>query len=244
MWYPNLFGSGKLIASQESVDNLLAVNEEAFVKTEFDQHVQVIECNGVRVSWGSEFMRPITCQARTGEVLVVRGISGVGKSTFAMGVLGLLPYRGSITINGVELSAISNLSQVIVGTVQRNHIFNTSVRENMKIGNPEATDHEMMEVLTALDLHGLIQEMPEGLDTILGDFGRRMSGGEAKRLAIARVLLAKASIVLLDEPTEHLNEQLAEKVSDAIAKYCANKILIVITHSEWKNANKTLMVQR
>jgi thiol reductant ABC exporter CydC subunit len=244
MWYPNLFGSGKLIASQESVDNLLAVNEEAFGKTEFNQQVQVIECHGVQVSWGSEFMLPITCQARTGEVLVVRGISGVGKSTFAMGVLGLLPYRGSITINGVELSAISNLSQIIVGTVQKNHIFNTSVRENMKIGNPEATDQEIMEVLTALDLHGLIQEMPEGLDTILGDFGRSMSGGEAKRLAIARVLLAKASIVLLDEPTEHLNEHLAEKVSDAIAKYCANKILIVITHSEWKNANKTLMVQR
>ena len=244
MWYPNLFGAGKLIASQEAVDKLLLANQEHFVKSEFNQQVKVIECKSVQVSWGDEFMHPISCQVETGETLVVRGNSGVGKSTFAMGVLGLLPYKGSIAINGVELSSISNLSQIIVGTVQKTHIFNTSVRENMKIGNPKATDKEILDVFAALDLHGLIQEMPEGLDTILGDFGRSMSGGEAKRLAIARVLLADSSIVLLDEPTEHLNDELAEKVSNAIAKYCESKILIVITHSEWRNANKTLMVQR
>jgi ABC-type transport system involved in cytochrome bd biosynthesis fused ATPase/permease subunit len=243
-WYPNLFGSGKLIASQEAVDELLEVNEEAIAKTDFNQEVQMIECKEVQVSWGRDFMLPISCQARTGEILLIRGNSGVGKSTFAMGVLGLLPYKGSITINGVELSSISNLNQFVVGTVQKSHIFNTSVRENLKIGNPAANDQEIMDVLTALDLHTLIQEMPEGLDTILGDFGRSMSGGEAKRLAIARVLLAKAPIVILDEPTEHLNEQLSTKVVDAVAKYCESKIVIVITHSAWVNANKTLMVQR
>jgi ABC-type transport system involved in cytochrome bd biosynthesis fused ATPase/permease subunit len=118
------------------------------------------------------------------------------------------------------------------------------VRENLKIGNPAATDQEIMDVLSSLDLDSLILEMPDGLDTVLGDFGRSLSGGEAKRLAIARVLLAKAHIVVLDEPTEHLNEKLSEKVTEAIAKYCESKIVIVITHSEWKNADKTLMVQR
>jgi ATP-binding cassette subfamily C protein CydC len=189
-------------------------------------------------------MNPISCEITTGEILLVKGNSGVGKSTFAMGLLGLLPYKGSIAINGVELSTISNLSQIVAGTVQKSHIFNTSVRENLKIGNPAVTDQEIMDVLSSLDLDSLILEMPDGLDTVLGDFGRSMSGGEAKRLAIARVLLAKAHIVVLDEPTEHLNEQLAEKVTGAIAKYCESKIVIVITHSEWKNADKTLMVQR
>jgi thiol reductant ABC exporter CydC subunit len=244
MWYPNLFGAGKLIASQEAVDKMLEVDEDSLTQAEFNAEVQLIECNGVQVSWGSDFMNPISCQATTGEVLLVRGNSGVGKSTFAMGLLGLLPYKGSITINGVELSTISNLSQIVVGTVQKSHIFNTSVRENLKIGNPAATDQEIMDVLSSLDLDSLILEMPDGLDTVLGDFGRSLSGGEAKRLAIARVLLAKAHIVVLDEPTEHLNEQLAEKVTGAIAKYCESKIVIVITHSEWKNADKTLMVQR
>jgi thiol reductant ABC exporter CydC subunit len=243
-WYPNLFISGKLIASQEAVDELLDVNEEAFAKKDFNQEVQVIECKEVQVSWDSDFMLPISCQARTGEVLLVRGKSGAGKSTFAMGVLGLLPYKGSITINGVELSSISNLNQFIVGTVQKSHIFNTSVRENLKIGNPAASDQEIMDVLRALELHILIQEMPEGLDTILGEFGRSISGGEAKRLAIARVLLAKAPIVILDEPTEHLNEQLSAKVMHAVAKYCESKIVIVITHSAWIHANKTLMLVR
>jgi ABC-type transport system involved in cytochrome bd biosynthesis fused ATPase/permease subunit len=86
--------------------------------------------------------------------------------------------------------------------------------------------------------------MPEGLDTILGEFGRILSGGESKRLAIARVLLARAQIVVLDEPTEHLNKELSENVTQAISQYCEGKILIVITHSDWKSADKTLVMQR
>lgn len=249
-WYPNLFGSGKLIASQEAVAQLLKNDDDGFAKAEsnesnkFNGEVQVIEFSDAQVSWGSDFMLPISCQVKTGETLIVRGNSGVGKSTFAMGVLGLLPYKGSIAINGVELSTISNLNQVVVGTVQKSHIFNTSLRENVKIGNPAATDEEIMQVLRALNLDNLIEEMPDGLDTILGDFGRTLSGGEAKRLAIARVLLSNAHIVILDEPTEHLNEQLSERVAEAISQYCHGKIVIVITHSDWKKADKTLMVQR
>jgi ABC-type transport system involved in cytochrome bd biosynthesis fused ATPase/permease subunit len=244
MWYPNLFGSGKLIASQEAVDAMLDVEEHTSATLAFNDEVQFIECKGVEVSWGSAFMTPISCVVRSGETLAVRGTSGAGKSTFAMGLLGLLPYKGSIVINGVELSTISNLSQITAGTVQKSHIFNTSVRENLRIGNPVATDQEILEVLTALNLDLLIKEMPEGLDTILGEFGRILSGGESKRLALARVLLARAQIVVLDEPTEHLNKKLCEKVTQAIAHYCEGKIVIVITHSDWKNADKTLVVER
>ncbi|MEY5030276.1 MAG: thiol reductant exporter subunit CydC [Actinomycetota bacterium] len=244
MWYPNLFGSGKLIASQEAVDAMLEVEEHTSATVIFNDEVQFIECKDVEVSWGSEFMTPISCVVRSGETLAVRGTSGAGKSTFAMGLLGLLPYKGSIVINGVELSTISNLSQTTAGTVQRSHIFNTSVRENLRIGNPAATDQEIMEVLSALSLDSLIREMPEGLDTILGEFGRILSGGESKRLAIARVLLARAQIVVLDEPTEHLNKELSENVTQAISQYCEGKILIVITHSDWKSADKTLVMQR
>jgi len=243
-WYPNLFGSGKLLASQQAVDQLLNQENSVSSKTPLDQLVENIECRDVQVAWDQEFMQSISCTVSRGEVMVIRGNSGTGKSTFAMGLLGLLPYKGSIHVNGRELSTISNLHQLIVGTVQKSHIFNTSVRENLKIANPSATDQEIMEVLKALHLDSLIAEMDNGLDTIIGEFGRAVSGGEAKRFAIARVLLAKAQIYIFDEPTEHLNEEISQMVMEAIEQYCRSAICIVITHSDWENPDKTLMLVR
>jgi ABC-type transport system involved in cytochrome bd biosynthesis fused ATPase/permease subunit len=101
-----------------------------------------------------------------------------------------------------------------------------------------------MDVLSELGLGSLISEMDSGLDTIVGVYGRGISGGEAKRFAIARTLLAKAQIYIFDEPTEHLNQEIAQNVMDAISKYCGSAITIVITHSDWKKMDKTLKLQR
>jgi ABC-type transport system involved in cytochrome bd biosynthesis fused ATPase/permease subunit len=161
-----------------------------------------------------------------------------------MGLLGLLPYAGSIRINDRELSTISELNSIIVGTVQKSHVFNTSVRENMKIGNPNATDKEIMDVLYELGLAALISEMDSGLDTIVGIYGREISGGEAKRFAIARTLLAKAQIYIFDEPTEHLNSELSLRVMKAIKKRCDSALCIVITHSDWQDSDKSLTLVR
>lgn len=244
VWYPNLFGSGKLIASQLAVDELLRLENFVDNKSAFHEEVVSLECTNVRVFWDARFMHPITCSIKQGETLVIHGKSGTGKSTFAMGVLGLLPYQGSILINERELSTISDLHQIIVGTVQKAHIFNTSVRENLKVANPSVTDEEIMDVLRDLDLETLIFEMEYGLDTVVGEFGRSLSGGEAKRLAIARTLLAKAQIHIFDEPTEHLNDLLALRVMDAIKKYCDRGITIIITHSPWGNTGKSLTLTR
>jgi ATP-binding cassette subfamily C protein CydC len=243
-WYPNLFGSGKLLASQRAVDQLLIQENSVSLETPLDQQVEKIECRDVQVAWDQDFMQPISCAVSRGEVMVIRGNSGTGKSTFAMGLLGLLPYKGSIRINGRELSTISNLHQIIVGTVQKSHIFNTSVRENLKIANPAVTDQEIMEVLKAIGLDTLISEMQNGLDTVVGEFGRAISGGEAKRFAIARALLSSAQIYIFDEPTEHLNEEISQMVMEAIEQYCRSAICIVITHSDWENPDKTLMLVR
>jgi thiol reductant ABC exporter CydC subunit len=243
-WYPNLFGSGKLIASQQAVDELLRSDSEINEKFAFDEIVTKIECKNVQVSWSQHFMQGISCEVAQGELLVIRGNSGTGKSTFAMGLLGLLPYTGSIHFNNRELSTIADLHDIIVGTVQRSHVFNTSVRENMKIGNPEATDEEIMEVLHAIGLDSVVSEMQNGLDTIVGHYGRGVSGGEAKRFAIARALLTKAQVYIFDEPTEHLNFELSDRVMNAIQQYCGSAICIVITHSDWKNTDKTLTLLR
>jgi ATP-binding cassette subfamily C protein CydC len=243
-WYPNLFGSGKLISSQQAVDDLLRSEGEISNKSGFNEIVRKVECKDVQVSWSQDFMRGVSCEISQGELLVIRGNSGTGKSTFAMGLLGLLPYTGSIRINDRELSTISDLHSTIVGTVQGSHLFNTSVRENMKIGNQDVTDVEIMEVLHQLGLDSLISELDSGLDTIVGDYGRGISGGEAKRFAIARALLAKTQIYIFDEPTEHLNSELAIAVMNAIKRRCRSAVCIVITHSDWENPDKTLTMVR
>ena len=244
MWYPNLFTSGKLLASQRAVDDLLHENEELPEAVQIEETITSFVCEEVRVSWRAEFMRPFSCEVSKGELLVIRGKSGVGKSTLAMGLLGLLPYKGSITVNGQELSSFTDVNQRIVGTVQRSHIFNTSIRENLKVGNSGASDTQIMDVLAMLELDGLVSEMSSGLDTIIGEFGRIVSGGEAKRLAIARTLLSDADVYIFDEPTEHLDHQLAERVEIAITALMKEKIAIVITHSGWSRANKTLTMLR
>ena len=128
--------------------------------------------------------------------------------------------------------------------MQRSHIFNTTLRENLKIANQDATDQELIDALHCVELGQLLKEMAFGLDTVIGEFGRVISGGEAKRLAIARVLLAKADVYILDEPTEHLDQELAKRLEASISKRLVSKILIVITHSGWDDLDKTLTMSR
>jgi thiol reductant ABC exporter CydC subunit len=244
LWYPNLFSSGKLLASQRSVDLLIASKEELAESSELNERISSLVCKEVSASWQADFMKQVSFEVHKGELLVIRGASGVGKSTLVMGLLGLLPYEGSITVNGKELSSFTDLDQHIVGTVQRSHIFNTSIRENLKIGNSDANDVQIMAALATVELDGILHEMSCGLDTIIGDFGRTLSGGEAKRLALARTLLSDADVYIFDEPTEHLDHQLAQRIEDAITALMSEKIAIVITHAGWNMADKTLTMLR
>ena len=112
------------------------------------------------------------------------------------------------------------------------------------MGNSLATDDEIQEILQMLELDSLVKEMENGLDTIIGEFGRPVSGGEAKRLAIARVLLSQSDVYILDEPTEHLDSELASRIENAVTSYLKDKILIVVTHGGWLHADKTLNLLR
>lgn len=243
-WYPNLFASGKLLASQMAVDSILDVVADPIPEKTLDEQVSRLSCKDVKVSWGPHFMRHVSFEVNQGELLVIRGKSGTGKSTLLMGLLGQLPYTGWIQVNGKNLSDYTDLDQRIVGTVQRSHIFNTSIRENLKIGNPEATDDQILKVLQMLGLEELIQEMSSGLDTIIGEFGRAISGGEAKRLSIARVLLSDSDVYIFDEPTEHLDRDLAGRIEASVTQFLKDKIVIVVTHNGWNHANKTLNLVR
>lgn len=243
-WYPNLFNAGKLLMSQHSVDALIGTPTVEASGSRFDGEIREICAKDIAVMWGEAFMTPTSFDVKKGELLVIRGRSGSGKSTLVMGLLGLLTYKGSLKLNGHQARDFSDLNGRVVGTVQATHIFNTTLRENLRIANQSASDEEIMDVLTLVELDTLVIEFSHGLDTVIGDFGRIISGGEAKRLAVARVLLAKADVYIFDEPTEHLDSELGRRIEQVITERLREKIVIVVTHSGWENCNKTLTMQR
>ena len=243
-WYPNLFNAGKLLMSQRSVDALMDMPTSEKSDSQFGAEILEIRADNISVLWDKEFMTPTTFDLKKGELLVIRGRSGSGKSTLILGLVGLLPYVGSLKLNGQQANDFGDLNGRVVATVQRSHIFNTTLRENLRIANQSASDAEIMDVLTLVELDKLVTEFSHGLDTAIGDFGRIISGGEAKRLAVARVLLAKADVYIFDEPTEHLDSELGVRLEQAITERLHEKIVIVVTHSGWENYNKTLTMER
>src|SRR5699024_5744190 len=136
------------------------------------------------------------------------GSSGAGKSTIASLVSRLYDVTaGSITINGVDLrDASSNDIHNRVGMVTQDaHLFHASIRDNLTLGQREVTDAQLWQILEHARLADVVEEMPDGLDTIVGERGYRLSGGERQRLAIARLLVAAPDAVILDEATASLD---------------------------------------
>jgi ATP-binding cassette subfamily C protein CydC len=238
-WYPNLHSAGKLILAQENIDCELAKDGQAIHKSiQIDPAEITLKIEDMRADWGQELADPVNFSMRRGDTLVINGKSGSGKSTLAMGISGLLEYTGLCTINDVQVRDIGNLPELLTGALQQSHIFATTLRENLKLANPDATDAQLLSVLRLVELDEI------SLDEMLGQMGRALSGGEAKRLAVARALLSSASIVVLDEPTEHLDSQRAQRIEDAIIEACRERILIVITHSGWLNVGQRVTLAR
>lgn len=238
-WYPNLYSAGKLIVAQENIDAQLT-RPEAIVspKVILDPEDVTLVLDQMQVDWGITLASPLSLTLSPGQSLVIEGKSGSGKSTLAMGISGLLGYAGSCRINNVEVRDISNLPHLLTGALQQSHIFSTSLRENLKIAKSDASDEELMQALTMVELNGF------SLDEMVGRLGRTLSGGESKRLAVARALLSSAPIIILDEPTEHLDRQMALRIEKSILGACQDRILIVITHSGWLNVARRVTLAR
>lgn len=175
----------------------------------------------------------VSLVARAGEVLAIVGRNGAGKSTLMDLVIGLqTPNAGRITIDGVDTAEVDHdaWSDAIGVLPQDVFLFHASVAENIAYGRPRATLEEIELAVRNAGLAELVRRLPQGLGTILGDRGSRLSGGERQRVGLARVLIKRPRLVVLDEPTTHLDGDAAAVVADAVARLRGTCTTFLIAH--------------
>ncbi|WP_419843475.1 heme ABC transporter ATP-binding protein/permease CydC [Actinobacillus pleuropneumoniae] len=176
-------------------------------------------------------LQNISFEICAGQKVAILGKTGSGKSTiFQLLNRNYDPTSGQIRLNACNIADYAELvlRQHIVTLSQRVHIFNSSLRDNLLFGDAQATDSRLITVLNQVGLAYLLDE--QGLDLWLGEGGRPLSGGEQRRLGLARLLLSQAEIVLLDEPTEGLDRETEQQILALILTHCQDRTLLMITH--------------
>ena len=180
-----------------------------------------------------EILHGVTMELKAGTVNAIVGPSGSGKSTIAKLIASLWDVNsGSIKIGGTDIKQLSltDFNKKIAYVAQDNYLFNESVRENIRQGNPDATDEQVIEVTKKSGCYDFIMQLENGFDTIVGGAGGHLSGGERQRISIARAMLKDAPIVILDEATAYTDPENEAILQNSIAKLVAGKTLIVIAH--------------
>ncbi|MBC9713740.1 ABC transporter ATP-binding protein [Streptomyces sp. TRM66268-LWL] len=197
---------------------------------------------------GEEVLRGLSFRAEPGQTIALVGSSGAGKSTIAQLVPRLYDAdEGVVRIGGVDvrdLSAVS-LRQTLGMVTQDGHLFHDSVRANLLLARPGASDEDLWDALRRARLEPLVRALPDGLDTVVGERGYRLSGGERQRLTIARLLLARQRVVILDEATAHLDNTSEAAVQEALAEALEGRTALVIAHrlSTIRSADQILVVE-
>ncbi|GHE56007.1 ABC transporter ATP-binding protein [Streptomyces longispororuber] len=197
---------------------------------------------------GAEVLHGLSFRAEPGQTVALVGSSGAGKSTIAQ----LLPRlydadAGTVRIGGVDVRDLSaaSLRDTVGMVTQDGHLFHESVRANLLLARPEAGEDELWDVLRRARLDDLVRSLPDGLDTVVGERGYRLSGGERQRMTIARLLLARQRVVILDEATAHLDNTSEAAVQEALAEALSGRTAVVIAHrlSTVRSADVILVVE-
>lgn len=204
---------------------------------------------GVDTEASDWILRDIDLTIRPGETVALVGPSGAGKTTLALLAARIHDVtQGAVLVDGVDVRALrqESLHDTVGFVAQDPHLFHESIRSNLLYARPGADDTELWEALRSARIDALVHSLPDGLDTVVGERGYRMSGGEKQRLAIARVLLKDPAVVILDEATSHLDSESEAAIQAALATALEGRTAIVIAHrlSTIVDADRICVVER
>jgi len=200
-----------------------------------------------RPSSAAGVLHDVSFRAPSGQLSALVGPSGAGKTTITALAARLYdPNQGTVRIGGYDLRDVTleSLHDVVGVVTQDAHLFHDTIRANLLYARPEATELELIEACEAAQIWDLISSLPDGLDTVVGDRGYRLSGGEKQRVALARLLLKAPSVVVLDEATAHLDSESEVAVQQALKRALAGRTSLVIAHrlSTIREADQILVV--
>ncbi len=197
---------------------------------------------------GDPVLHGVSFTAEAGQLVALVGPSGAGKTTITALVARLYdPSSGAVRLGGMDLrdATLESVHDSVGVVTQEAHLFHDTIRVNLAYARPEATEEEMRQALSAAQILRLVDSLPEGLDTVVGDRGHRLSGGEKQRLAIARLLLKGPRVIVLDEATAHLDSESEVAVQRALDAALSGRTSIVIAHrlSTVRGADQILVVE-
>lgn len=182
---------------------------------------------------GPDVLHDVTLRLPPGGRVALVGPSGAGKSTVTNLLLRFLdPETGLLTLAGRDLREYrqEDVRRLITVAGQDSYLFSTSIRENLRIGRPGASDAELEGALRRAGILAWVSGLPDGLDTQVGEQGRELSGGQRQRLSIARALLSDAQLLVLDEPTAHLDQSAAQRLVEDVFEAAGDRAVLLITH--------------
>lgn len=196
-------------------------------------------------------LAPVSFELQPTERIALTGDSGSGKSSLLQAIMGFVDYQGTIQITLANSERIDikqlpqqQLRQHMGYLAQQVALMPLTIAENLRLANPNATDQQLIDALKEVELWQLIERLPQGINTQLGDRGQGLSGGQQQRLGIAQLLLRNDSLWLLDEPTEHLDPDTAQRIHQLLQRVSIGKTVIWITHAyetlSWLDRQVTL----
>jgi ATP-binding cassette, subfamily B, bacterial len=211
-----------------------------------------IRFEGVSFSYNPgepQALQGVSFTAKPGDTVALVGRSGAGKTTCANLLMRFWnPEAGRIALDGHDVRdfALDHLRQQIALVSQDTYLFNASIRENLKLGKPDATDAEIEEAARQANAHDFIMAFPEGYDTLVGERGMQLSGGQRQRISIARALLKNSPVLILDEATSHLDAVNEQQVRQALERLIQGRTTLVIAHrlSTIRDADQIAVLDR
>ena len=241
------------ISASERIEEVLGEDEKILEidnPKKVDDFKELIEFNAVNFKYESvSVLKNVNLKIAKGDSIALVGPSGGGKST----LVDLLPrfyevVDGSISIDGVNINdyKVEDLRNLFGIVSQQSILFNDSGKNNLLIGNPEASEEQIIDALHAANAHGFVMSLPEGMDTNIGEGGSKLSGGQKQRISIARAILKNPPIMILDEATSALDTESERLVQSALEKLLEGRTSFVIAHrlSTVQNASRIMVIEQ